>query len=51
MIVKQGRTPRIMPFAMDGIERDPSGVLRYTGLQPSLLHMLTTLRADMKFRR
>ncbi len=39
MIVKEGRTPRIVPFAMDGIERDPQGVLRYTGLHPSLLHM------------
>jgi long-chain acyl-CoA synthetase len=40
VIVKEGRTPRTMPFAMDGIERDAGGVLRYTGLQPSLLHML-----------
>jgi long-chain acyl-CoA synthetase len=39
VIVKEGKSPRIVPFAMDGIERDPQGVLRYTGLQPSLLHM------------
>ncbi|MCU1500782.1 MAG: putative fatty-acid--CoA ligase, partial [Ilumatobacteraceae bacterium] len=42
MIVKEGKSPRIMPFAMDGIERDPQGVLRYTGLESSLLHMLRT---------
>jgi acyl-CoA synthetase (AMP-forming)/AMP-acid ligase II len=39
MIVKQGRTPSIMPFDMSGIERTDDGVLRYTGLATSLLHM------------
>ena len=32
MIVKQGRTPSIMPFDMSGIDRTDDGVLRYTGL-------------------
>ena len=38
-IVKEGRTPAIMPFDMSGIERTSDGVLRYTGLARSLLHM------------
>lgn len=40
MIVKEGRTPRIMPFDMSGIERDATGVLRYTDLPESLVAML-----------
>ena len=40
MIVKQGRTPSIMPFDMSGIVRTDDGVLRYTGMPSSLLHML-----------
>lgn len=39
MVEKQGRRARIEPFPMHEIERDVSGVLRYTGLQPSLVHM------------
>ncbi|HEX4983068.1 MAG TPA: AMP-binding protein [Ilumatobacteraceae bacterium] len=39
MITKQGRTPTIMPFDMSGVERSDDGVLRYTGLPQSLLHM------------
>src|SRR5918995_2775401 len=39
-IVKQGRTPSIMPFDMSGIERSADGVLRYTGLDESLLELL-----------
>ena len=39
MITKQGRTPSIMPFDMSGVERSDDGVLRYTGLPQSLLHM------------
>ncbi len=38
-IEKQGRTPRVMPFDMSGIARGDDGVLRYTGLAQSLLHM------------
>ena len=38
-VVKQGRAPRIMPFDMSNIVRTDDGVLRYTGLAPSLLHM------------
>jgi long-chain acyl-CoA synthetase len=38
-IVKQGRTPSIMPFDMSGIARTDDGVLRYTGLDGSLLEM------------
>ncbi len=38
-IVKQGRTPRTMPFDMSGIARSGDGVLRYTNLPQSLLHM------------
>ena len=37
VIVKEGRTPRIMPFPMEDIRRDEHGVLRYTNLPPSLL--------------
>ena len=40
MIVKQGCTPSIMPYDMSGIIRTDDGVLRYTGLPTSLLHML-----------
>ncbi|HEX9260112.1 MAG TPA: AMP-binding protein, partial [Acidimicrobiales bacterium] len=42
MIVKQGRTPRITPFAMEDVERDESGILRYTNLPESLVAMLET---------
>ena len=38
-IVKEGRTPSIMPFDMSGVVRTSDGVLRYTGLPRSLLHM------------
>ena len=37
MIVKQGRTPRIVPFDMAGVVRTDDGVLRYSTLAPSLL--------------
>src|SRR5688572_29403954 len=40
MIVKEGRTPSIMPYDMTGIVRTDDGVLRYTGLPTSLLDML-----------
>jgi long-chain acyl-CoA synthetase len=40
MIVKQGRTPSIMPYDMSGIVRTDDGVLRYTDLHSSLLDML-----------
>src|SRR5262245_11971903 len=47
MIVKAGRTPRILPFPMDDIERTSEGVLRYTKLVPSLVHLLrATVEAD-----
>src|SRR5215211_2733776 len=39
MIVKEGRTPSIMPFDMTGIIRTDDGVLRYTNLASSLLEM------------
>ena len=39
MIVKVGRTPNIIPFDMSGIERSKSGVLGYTDMPQSLLHM------------
>lgn len=39
-IVKQGRTPSVMPFDMTGIVRSDDGVLRYRGLDESLLAML-----------
>jgi len=38
-IVKQGRTPRIVPFDMSGIVRTEDGVLRYSDLPQSLLAM------------
>ena len=41
-IVKQGRTPRIMPFDMTGIVRTEDGVLRYGNLPGSLLEMFRT---------
>src|SRR6185369_2349974 len=40
MIVKAGRTPRILPYPMEDIERTSDGVLRYTKLLPSLVHLL-----------
>jgi long-chain acyl-CoA synthetase len=40
MLEKQGRAGAIMPFDMKGVERGDDGVLRYTGLPPSLIHML-----------
>jgi long-chain acyl-CoA synthetase len=40
MIVKEGRTPRILPYSMEDIERTPDGILRYTKLVPSLVHLL-----------
>ena len=40
MIVKQGYTPKILPFSMDGVERNEHGVLGYTGLPVSLVAML-----------
>jgi long-chain acyl-CoA synthetase len=40
MIVKEGRTPRLLPFDMSGVERDSAGVLRYGGLPSSLVAML-----------
>ena len=40
MIVKEGRTPRILPYSMEDIERTSDGVLRYTELVPSLVHLL-----------
>ncbi len=39
MVTKQGKTPKTAPFDMSGIERDGSGVLGYTGLPESLVHM------------
>ena len=39
VIVKEGRTPSIMPFDMSGVVRTSDGVLRYTGLPLSLLDM------------
>jgi long-chain acyl-CoA synthetase len=40
MIVKQGKTPSILPYDMSGIVRTDDGILRYTGLPDSLLDML-----------
>jgi acyl-CoA synthetase (AMP-forming)/AMP-acid ligase II len=40
MITKAGRTPRILPYPMEDIERTSDGVLRYTKLVPSLVHLL-----------
>jgi acyl-CoA synthetase (AMP-forming)/AMP-acid ligase II len=39
MIVKEGRTPRILPFEMTGVVRDNAGILRYSDLPVSLLAM------------
>jgi long-chain acyl-CoA synthetase len=39
MVDKQGRAGRVQPYDMNGIERDQNGILRYTGLQPSLVAM------------
>ena len=41
-IVKEGRTPRIVPFDMTGVERGPKGNLRYADLPASLVAMLET---------
>lgn len=38
-IVKEGRTPNIMPFDMSGVVRTDDGILRYSGLDMSLLSM------------
>jgi long-chain acyl-CoA synthetase len=40
MIVKEGRSGRINPYAMHDIERGVDGILRYTALPSSLVHML-----------
>ena len=40
MIVKQGYPPKILPFRMDGVERNEQGVLGYMGLAESLVAML-----------
>ncbi|MCU1361876.1 MAG: putative fatty-acid--CoA ligase [Ilumatobacteraceae bacterium] len=42
MIVKQGRSPSIMPYDMSGIVRTDDGILRYSGLPTSLLEMLSS---------
>jgi long-chain acyl-CoA synthetase len=42
MIVKEGRSGSVNPYPMHDIERDANGVLRYTALPPSLVHMLRT---------
>src|SRR4051812_36518863 len=39
-IVKEGRSGNVNPFPMHEVERDPDGILRYTNLPPSLVHML-----------
>ena len=39
MIVKEGRTPHIVPFDMNGVERSPEGPLRYSSLPSSLVAM------------
>jgi len=39
MIVKEGRTPKLVPFDMTGVERDAGGILRYTSLPSSLTAM------------
>ena len=53
MVEKQGRVGTVQPFALDGIERDAAGILRYTDLAPSLLAVLRTSaeRAGPYFRR
>lgn len=38
-ITKQGRSGKILPFDMSGLVRTDDGVLRYTTLAPSLLHI------------
>ena len=40
MIVKEGRTGIVNPYPMHDIERGADGILRYTALPPSLVHML-----------
>ena len=45
-IVKEGRTPRVLPYPMHDIERDSGGVLRYTKLPSSLVDMLRTTVAE-----
>lgn len=40
MIVKQGHTPRLMPFDMEGVERRSDGTLGYSNLPDSLVAML-----------
>jgi long-chain acyl-CoA synthetase len=40
MVVKQGRSGSVNPYPMHDIERDAGGILRYTALPPSLVHML-----------
>ena len=40
VITKQGYTPNILPFRMDGVERNDHGVLGYTDLPISLVAML-----------
>src|SRR5688572_7941512 len=42
MIVKEGRSGRVNPYPMHDIERDADGILRYTALPLSLVHMLRT---------
>jgi long-chain acyl-CoA synthetase len=37
--LEQGRTPRVLPFDMAGVERNEAGVLGYTGLPGSVLEM------------
>ncbi len=39
MIVKEGRRPKIEPFDMSDVERGADGVLRYSSLVDSLVHM------------
>ena len=52
MIVKEGRSGRVNPYPMHDIERDVDGILRYTTLPPSLVHMLrTTVDASRTTRR
>jgi acyl-CoA synthetase (AMP-forming)/AMP-acid ligase II len=39
-VVKEGRSGRVNPYPMHDIERDVDGILRYTALPSSLVHML-----------
>ncbi len=39
MIVKEGRTPKLVPFDMSSVERSADGVLRYADLPDSLVTM------------